>query len=388
MYSESYNLKKVLIQPPLEVQPVTMAIFMNSNEPYNPRKANDQAKKFIDILNSHGIEVITIKQALLKGTMDSCGEVLDGKELKQLQKLAIDSIQIEDERRWPLIEQSISQMHPEDLVNIIFSRPTLKLFADDEVSKISPDSFYEEYQISPLFGLMFPRDHFIITNKGFIIGNFRRKDRRKETEVIESALRNIGIQPVFKCKSSDYLEGGDFASTNTISFIANGLRTNSSTIEKMLQKNLFGTQYVVELVDSIKNPKEFHLDHYFNILDEGHVVISEERLYSPCHIYKFLNGYYNKIKSNVSFNEVSDLLNFKYLVANKSEVKNFCLNYLNIGNRKILCNSSSMDSFSKKLLDQGYSLQYVPFNEIHKQYGSLHCCTQALLREKEEEAAV
>lgn len=370
-YSEAQEAEVVLLQPPLDVQPLVMALFMEAEEPYRHREAQSEVLRLQEALEGKGIRVVTVKQALLEG------------DVEELRALALQSISCEEEARLRMVRAVVEQMEAPDLVELLFLQPALHLVPDPELGRISPDAFYEQYQVSPLFGLMFPRDHFIMTNKGLLLGNFRRKDRRRETQVIRLALKNLGIEPVYQFAGESYLEGGDFATTAEISFIANGMRTNADTIGQMLERDLFGTPVVVEMIDRLRTPAEFHLDHYFNILDETYLAVSEARLRSEhlvCNIYRRENGRYVKTDEELTFAEMCSRLQLRYLALPKTEESRMGTNFLNVGGRRLICTDHLPESAAAELADEGFVLERLPFREMHKQYGSLHCATQTLRR--------
>jgi arginine deiminase len=377
MYSESAKASKIIIQPPLEVQPVFMSVFMDSDEPYRPTKAHEEVCNLRTELNNYGVETITIKEALLKSPEQN---------VHALRDLALKSIDCKDNEREKFVKANIFNMSVEELVDIILINPTLTLIQDSELKSISPDAYYEQYKINPLFGLMFPRDHFIITNKGIVLGNFKRKDRRKETNVIRQALKNMGEEIVGIMEDSCYLEGGDFFTTNKVAFINNGIRTNSETIQTLLTKDLIGTEYVVELIDLKKNPEEFHLDHFFNILTNDSVVISMERLNENkiiCNLYRKEYDGYNIVFLHSSLQNITNFLGIEVIPVANYAKKQFSLNFLNLGDNRIICSSSVDKKFKNLLSNKGVEVISVSFNETQKQFGSIHCSTQVLVRNME-----
>ena len=369
-YSEFNPVRTVLLQPPLEVQPVAMSVFMGAEEPYKPRQANQEVQQFMELLQKQGVEVVTLRDALLRGSRE------------ELVALALDSVSCEDQKRLKLAKESIPEMHPEDLVNLIFGQPELRLVQDPEIAKISPDGYYEQYVTWPLFGLMFVRDHFIITNKGVILSHFRREDRRRESRVVALGLRNLGIEPVYDFAGESYLEGGDFATTSTVSFIANGLRTERQTIRKLMELDLYGTEYVVEMHDLLRIPAQFHLDHYFNILDDQTVAVAQERMSGDAlraTLFQRTKAGYEEVASDLTFPELAERLGLRVVAVQSNEM---ALNFLNGGGGRLYGSERLDEGTKRKFEELGFTVDIVRFDEMHKQFGSLHCATQTIRRER------
>lgn len=379
-YSEFSPVRTILLQPPFEVQPVAMSVFMGAEKPYLPRRANQEVHDFIALLKRQGVEVVTLREALLRGTLDEEGRRVEGRAMSELIAMALDSISCADAQRLKLAQESIPRMHPADLINLIFEQPELRLVQDPEIAKISPDAYYEKYETWPLFGLMYVRDHFIITNKGVIMSYFRREDRRRESRVVALGLRNLGIEPVYDFAGESFLEGGDFATTSTVSFIANGLRTERQTIQKLMDLDLYGTDYVVEFFDLLRIPAQFHLDHYFNILDDATVAVAKERLSGDAlraTLFRRTEAGYVEEASQLTVPELAERLGLRVVAVQSNEM---ALNFLNGGGGR-LYGSERLDEGTKRQFEElGFTVEIVPFDEMHKQFGSIHCATQTIRR--------
>lgn len=72
------------------------------------------------------------------------------------------------------------------------------------------------------------------------------------------------------------MEGGDYVPATKIAFIGIGARSSFSTLDFLLENDLFGVERVAAVIDNVdKNIERMHLDTVFNIVDEERVVLHE-----------------------------------------------------------------------------------------------------------------
>jgi len=148
---------KVLLQLPPIFQPVAMSVFMETHEPYLSRKADNDVQALAESFGVVGISTIFLSDALFNNNSPH----VPMEYMRQLDELAVNFTDDVPEIRSRLVSEQKEYCSCLELVEIIINQPKLRLHYDEELVGISPDSTYESYEVNPLFGLLFPHDHFI-----------------------------------------------------------------------------------------------------------------------------------------------------------------------------------------------------------------------------------
>ena len=167
-----------------------------------------------EYLKTKDIKLITIEDALL----------LKGKE-ENLMKLAKDSLNYERETKLEeekeekdrkdslkeyemyssdeYKENVLKKLSKKNLINVILTRPTIKL------KHINTDTFIESTSITfnPVGNIVFCRDQQITTKKGIVIGSSRTSQRKYEHIIMKQVFNNIGADIIGELGEEGYLEG-------------------------------------------------------------------------------------------------------------------------------------------------------------------------------------
>lgn len=95
---------------------------------FSPSLASQEHKNYINLLRKEGIQVHTLHDIILEGTLDSQGQIIQGKALEELREFAGKQLKfdyrfIKDEK---IIEEQekyrqsiISKLYPKELLKII-----------------------------------------------------------------------------------------------------------------------------------------------------------------------------------------------------------------------------------------------------------------------------
>lgn len=256
-----------------------------------------------------------------------------------------------------------------------------QILKDKGVKVIKLNSFIPNYIDKKEYtNFLFTRDTFIETKKGLIIGRMKESARIKECELMDKILARFGKQAIYKMEAPEILEGGDFAMYDNTSFIAVGTRTNGIGFTKMLEYKLFGTPIVAmiypESPDS--NMHRIHLDCYFAPFGKKYCLLWEELIRVNTPHQRMVAEYV--MQDNGEYKRVSeDIPIFQYLIKNrfnvipistKSQEKYGC-NILELEDGTVLTQDEESTRKIKNSL-------FVPFDEIHKMYGGIHCVTNMI----------
>ena len=292
-------------------------------------------------------------------------------------------------------EKVLKKFSKKNLLNVILTRPTMKL------KHIETDTYIESTSITfcPLGNLVFCRDQQITTKKGVVIGRSRTSQRKYEHKIMKQVFKNLNVQIVGEVVDG-YLEGGDFfVAREDINMLGVGLRTDMKAANYLMENDLFGTRYIsICLDENYKDQQRMHLDTYFNILNDTNAMVidfdqigKEENKKIDRRVYYFDNdkdakeietdkinvlnkvGEYKLVNIYESFYEFLEKIGFKYIKITNQEQKEYMINFLNIGNNIVISVNKNLQN---KVKDLGITVEYFDCQHILNMYGGLHCMTQ------------
>lgn len=255
---------------------------------------------------------------------------------------------------------------------------TLKLFGVNVISlhNLLPTST----PIKELANLLFTRDTFIRTPKGIIIGRMKEDIRKFECEIIEQVFQNLNKSILYRMEAPETLEGGDYVYRNDITFIAVGTRTNHHAVYRLMEQDLLGTHRVavIECEWPDTDMHRIHLDCYFAPFGENYCLLWEELLKAKTPYQRIVNEYILYTDGLYYPSGVKEPL-FNYLIHNNFNVipistrshYNYGCNILELTNGVVIV----QDEESHKKIKNSV---LVPFDEIHRMYGGIHCATNTI----------
>ena len=298
-------------------------------------------------------------------------------------------------------EKVLKKFSKKNLINVILTRPTMKL------KHIETDTFIESTSItfSPVGNMVFCRDQQITTKKGVVIGTSRTSQRKFEHIIMKQVFKNLGADIIGEMGNNGLLEGGDFfVAREDLSMLGIGLRTNIEGASYLMKNDLLGTRYMAICSDeNDKDQQRMHLDTYFNILNDNNAVVIDfddvkkqenkaanidrkvyyydndkdaKEIESDKEDIKNKIGEYKLIKIYDSFYKFLDEMKFNYIKISHQEQKEYMINFLNIGNNTVISVNKNLE---KKLKDNGcdiITVKYFNCQPILNMYGGMHCMTQ------------
>ena len=298
-------------------------------------------------------------------------------------------------------ENVLKKFSKKNLINVILTRPTIKL------KHINTDTFIESTSITfePVGNIVFCRDQQITTKKGVVIGSSRTSQRKYEHIIMKQIFQNIGANIIGDLRGEGYLEGGDFfVAREDLSMLGVGLRTDMNGAKYLMKNDLLGTRYMgICLDENDLDQQRMHLDTYFNILNDNNVLVidfddvkkeEKKELNIDRKVYYYDNnkdikeiesdnknidnkiGEYKLIKIYDSFYKFLDDMKFNYIKITHKEQKEYMINFLNIGNNTVISVNKNLE---KKLKDNNINIinvQYFNCQPILNMYGGMHCMTQ------------
>ena len=365
-----------------------------------------------EYLKTKNIKLITTEEILLlkenelmklaKDSLNYERETLKLEEEKEDNKKRKDSFkEYENYSSDEYKENVLKKFTKKNLINIILTRPTIKL------KHIDTDTYIESASITfnPLGNIVFCRDQQITTKKGVIIGSSRTSQRKYEHIIMKQIFQNIGANIIGDLRGEGYLEGGDFfVAREDLSMLGVGLRTDMNGAKYLMKNDLLGTRYMgICLDENDLDQQRMHLDTYFNILNDNNVLVidfedvkkeEKKELNIDRKVYYYDNnkdikeiesdnknidnkiGEYKLIKIYDSFYKFLDDMKFNYIKITHKEQKEYMINFLNIGNNTVISVNKNLE---KKLKDNNINIinvQYFNCQPILNMYGGMHCMTQ------------
>ena len=292
-------------------------------------------------------------------------------------------------------ENVLKKFSKKHLINVILTRPTMKL------KHIETDTYIESTSITfcPLGNLVFCRDQQITTKKGVVIGKTRTSQRRYEHIIMKQVFKNLKVNIIGEVERG-YLEGGDFfVAREDLSMLGFGLRTNIEGADYLMENDLLGTRYMALCYDENDlDQQRMHLDTYFNILNDTNAVVIDfdevsrevnrkvnRRVYyfdndanskeieSDRAIIKNKIGEYKLVKIYDDFYKFLEDVGFNYIKITSEEQKQYMINFLNIGNNTVISVNKDLEEKVKGL---GITVKYFNCRPILNMYGGMHCMTQ------------
>lgn len=360
-----------LIQSPRRVQPPEMAVFMGVTPPYDPSRAAEESARLRLALEQLGVRVVEPTDVLR--TLDRAA----------LTRLALSAIEVEDEDRRSRAWEALSVWNAEDLVQVILRQPRLNLRPDLRLAAISPDTTYESYTVDPLFGLTFTRDHYLDLGGPLIIGRLRREDRRREVAVMRAVLERLRGRPAeLAVGEPDYLEGGDFAAFGSVAVLSVDFRTTARSLELLWPLLRQRFCHVVCLHDRLRRPSEFHLDHWL-ALGPGVAMASRERLDDlemvGCRTLETQDEPPWTAPPLRTLRQTLRSLGLRIVELSPRALTAFAANALFLpGTSTVLLAESTAVGTRQTLEELGFDTVTVPFDEHHRQLGSIHCAVNTL----------
>ena len=365
--------------------------------------------KLNDYLKTVNIKLITVEEALLledhyedlmKLAKDSLSyeretkvDVSKKEESPSKRKSSFDDYCLYSSEEYK--EKVLKKFSKKHLLNVILTRPKMKL------KYIDTDTFIEPSSITfcPLGNLVFCRDQQITTKKGVVIGRSRTSQRQYEQIVMKQVFKNLKVDIIGEVVKG-YLEGGDFfVARENLSMIGLGLRTDIDGVSYLMENDLLGTRYLAICYDETdRDQQRMHLDTYFNILNDNNALVIDfdevgkiENKKIDRRVYYFENdkdakeilsdrdiiknkiGEYKLIKIFDSFYSFLDEIKFNYIKITHQEQKDYMINFLNIGNNTVISVNKDLE---KKVKDLGINVKYFNCQPILNMYGGMHCMTQ------------
>lgn len=191
-----------------------------------------------------------------------------------------DGMEVEQARQEMKFNRDI--LDPEHYFNTILLNPSLEL----EHRMITRQINLQITQREPLTNLYFMRDQQMVTDKGMVLSQMSKPQRRREP-ILTRLLWDMLKEPLLhEVQGSATVEGGDYMPLDQFALLGTGDRTNQQGVKQMLSCGLgFDEVGVVHQPNHPLIPQDkrdpmlnMHLDNYFNVVSSEVAVGSKKLL--------------------------------------------------------------------------------------------------------------
>jgi len=363
----------------------------NFFRPFSLEKASMEHDNFRKAIESRGARVIDVREALIQGTVNAAS-LVPSPNLERLRQEALRSVRYVLEDHVPDKEKqaldrnlcgTIETLHPKDLADIVLLRPDVLLRINRE--SLDPTTrFCAEFLLKAATNSYFVRDPMITTAAGAVIGRTRLKVRRIENDIIELALRQLGIEPIYRVKPPGFFEGGDFIPCGDFVFQGEGLLSNHEGIQQVLDNGAYGPVEVAVVKDRRSQMDQMHLDTFFNVISRDLAVYCQNRtgpeepevdVYQP-----------EETGGKVAYHKSKTVGFLRYLKDKRMETipfakeESFASNFLPLMERVIVGVKQAGPSFQDRLRARGVDAEFIDFESLTGGYGGANCMSQAIIR--------
>jgi arginine deiminase len=355
--------------------------------PFDLKKAIEEHRNYRRKLEEFGAKVYDVREMLI----NKCD---DPGNLRRLREFALNSVKyafegISNEDREQLLSnlrRTIDVLSPEVLADIIILRPIINIRYNPRA--LDPTTrFLSSYCLDPANNLYFMRDGMLTTKEGVVIGNFTLDVRKIENDIVELALRQMGIEPIYRVREPGHAEGGDFMPAGDFVLQGVGLLSDEDGVKQMLDNGVYGNVEVALVRDPTPGMEEMHLDTYFNFLGSKLALLSEDRMIEGRE--PSVEIFEPVAEERVSYKRRGKMTLKKYLEEKGFEIfkitveeqRNFAPNFLLLEEKRIIGVKQAGESFEERLKEYGVKADLLDFSALTGGYGGPHCMSQVILRE-------
>jgi N-dimethylarginine dimethylaminohydrolase len=205
---------------------------------------------------------------------------------------------------------------------------------------------------------IYTRDPLVTTPHGAIIGRMGVRMRRGEEPDITRLVADLGMPIVGTITGTGTLEGGSYSKLRPdLHVLGTSIRCNQEGARQL--RTLLGLMDIELLVVPVPG-WSIHIDLHLALVDHDRALVDAERL--P---YDFLVGLRE--------------MGFELIEADPTEA--WGLNLLCLSPGRVLMAEGSPRS-AQKLAKAGVEVVEIPYSEIQKNGGGVHCSTMELVRDR------
>ena len=302
---------------------------------------------------------------------------------------------------------------PQDIVDRLGFRDVVRILLEHPIVVSGSVSNDPALVSRPLSNLYFTRDPLITTDRGVVLGRFKRPVRRPEVEVMRLVLEALGVDPLYEVVEPGVLEGGDFVPAGDYALLGVGARTNLEAVRQLTTgpgAAALGYAFLAVVRDPEQGPallqQQMHLDTYFSIVGERVCLVEASRIGigvpgTPGGRIPRVDVY-AKVPDGEDYRPVPgatglafpdflrDHLGMQLVPLTFEDQDMYGCNVLCVrdmavlgstGRDQELVHDRQLWEYGRSLAAAGVEVELLDFSEIRKGYGANRCMTQVLVRD-------
>lgn len=342
--------------------------------PFDLAKGQAEHRAYRRTLEALGVQVVDMRDVLTRAPVERLRAWV-----RQTIRLEVETA-VQRERADDLLESAIQALSAENLVDLLFLRPTLAVVADAPTLRV-------RYEVRPAHSAYYTRDPLITTARGCVITRLADADRQPENDLAAYTLEALGVQPILRVQAPGTLEGGDFIPCGDFVLQGQGLFTNAEGVKQCLEARAYGFVEVAVVEDPRSQIDEMHLDTYFAALDRDLALCCETRLSGAeepvVHVYHpegSPEDFRYVLARSTLFSRYLEEKGMRVIPISKEEQLLYGTNGLTVAPRHWLAVAEAGDALLERLRGQGVEVHPLSYAALGGGYGGLHCSSQVLLR--------
>ncbi|MBC7878747.1 MAG: hypothetical protein H7Y59_16370 [Anaerolineales bacterium] len=407
VFNETSLLKEVMVwgEPGCEallaqLLPKSKSLFFSY---YEVPEARAEFRRMQSLIEQEDVIVIRAKDAYVRAL-----ESMDIPDLPQnIQQLERQLIQRADQyyetykqdktnelknSEYHLSIEEIYQEVRSDIQTVL--QEDIKFYGESNAIKLNHQlSLSQEF---PICNIFYGRDQSNTLGDRIILSVMRWGIRKPETEIYKIALTELGYKRYMVEIEEGTIEGGDSIILGDTCYIGVGARTTLSAVKDIyrkigatLEKN--GIQIVAVINEkheqestspsdpSAEHMQAMHLDMFWIPLAKDLVLAGSEIDNRKMIRLAGQNG--NIITEDLgSFRDYLQDRNIEMVEVTPQEQKDYAVNLLNFGNKKLLVALSKNERVIRELESRGYKVIRADLNKLIGGYGAAHCLTAPIVR--------
>ncbi|MEC4114420.1 dimethylarginine dimethylaminohydrolase family protein [Myroides pelagicus] len=258
---------------------------------------------------------------------------------------------------YPIEADMVSEM---DEVNKVFQKYDIKVFRPEIIDN---------------YNQIFTRDIGFVIDDMFIKANIL-PDRDRELTAIHEVIDQIDPDRIVTAPDDVHFEGGDVMVWNDYIFIGTYKRDDYKE-QITARTNMAGVKFIEDL---FPNKKVLSFDLVKSNTEARDNALHLDCCFQPIGLDKaiiYKDGFYNESE----YNSLVDIFGFENLFhIDREEMYNMNSNVFSIS-PTVIVSERSFTRLNTWLIDRGFTVEEVSYNEIAKQEGLLRCSTLPLIRD-------
>jgi N-dimethylarginine dimethylaminohydrolase len=236
----------------------------------------------------------------------------------------------------------------------------------------------EAYTLTPLYGLMFPRDHLLQVENLCFLATFRRDQRQVEGELVARSV-SATMPRLELIRLDSFFEGGDALACRPrrVLFLAHGYRSDRRSALRIAAAVARHGWSTVLLQDRHRTPEEFHLDHWAAVV--GDTLLCDESRVAGLREVEWVTPDDSGPPAAVGLDKVLEWLGMTLLPLPRRVAGSAGFNVLDLPDADAVVCSRSAPAMPEVLHGLGRDVVSVDFATIESNFGSVHCATNELL---------